>query len=123
MHEMSPSLAVDGVMNTEMKALRAKSPEPPMPFWMREPITWVEFTVPKMSASISPFMAMQPRRRISSGWLEISCGRRISLPRNWSIRWFRSAAASGLSDRAVAEATVSLPDSSSSSIPSCNTSV
>ena len=30
----------------EEKALRAKSPEPPMPFCIREPITCVEFTLP-----------------------------------------------------------------------------
>ena len=30
----------------EMNALRAKSPEPPMPFWILEPMTWVEFTFP-----------------------------------------------------------------------------
>ena len=46
MHEMAPPLAVEGVTNMEMKALRAKSPEPPMPFWMREPMMWVELTLP-----------------------------------------------------------------------------
>jgi uncharacterized protein (DUF39 family) len=29
MHEIAPPLATDGVMKNEMKALRAKSPEPP----------------------------------------------------------------------------------------------
>jgi hypothetical protein len=33
------ALAVEGVTNAEMYALRAKSPEPPMPFWMADPIT------------------------------------------------------------------------------------
>ena len=46
MAEILPPLAVDGVMKIETKALRAKSPEPPMPFWMRVPITWVELTLP-----------------------------------------------------------------------------
>ena len=35
-----------GVTKIEMYALRAKSPDPPIPFWMREPITCVEFTLP-----------------------------------------------------------------------------
>ncbi len=46
MQEMAPSLAVEGDMKIERKALRAKSPEPPMPFMMRVPMTWVEFTLP-----------------------------------------------------------------------------
>ena len=44
--EMAPSLATDGEMNVEAKALRVKSPEPPMPFMMREPPTWVELMLP-----------------------------------------------------------------------------
>ena len=44
--EMAPSLASDGVMNDEMKPLRVKSPEPPMPFMIREPETFVELTLP-----------------------------------------------------------------------------
>ena len=46
MAEIFPPLAVDGVTKMEMKALRAKSPEPPMPFWMRYPMMWVELTLP-----------------------------------------------------------------------------
>ncbi len=44
--EMLPCLAVDGVTKQEMYALRVKSPEPPMPFCIFEPMTWVEFTLP-----------------------------------------------------------------------------
>ncbi len=44
--EIAPRLAVEGVTKIDRKALRAKSPEPPIPFWIREPITWVEFTLP-----------------------------------------------------------------------------
>ncbi len=46
-----------------------------MPFWIREPMMWVELTFPYRSASTMPFMQMQPSRRTSSGWLEISCVR------------------------------------------------
>ncbi len=46
-----------------------------MPFWIRLPITWVELTLPYRSASIMPFMPMQPSRRTSSGWFDISCVR------------------------------------------------
>ncbi|MNV59759.1 hypothetical protein D3C71_1522030 [compost metagenome] len=70
--EMLPFLAVDGLRNADRNPLRAKSPEPPMPFMIRVPITWVELTLPYRSTSIIPFMPMQPRRRTSSGWLEIS---------------------------------------------------
>ena len=46
MAEILPPFAVEGVMKIDTYALRAKSPEPPMPFWIREPITWVELTLP-----------------------------------------------------------------------------
>ena len=75
--EMLPCLAVDVLRNTDKKPLRAKSPEPPMPFMIELPITWVELMLPYRSASSIPFMPMQPRRRTSSGWLEISCERKI----------------------------------------------
>jgi hypothetical protein len=76
-----------------------------------------------MSASIMPFIAMMPRRRISSGWLLISCGRSTMRSRNWSRLAVSSSAASGLSERAVAEALCSLPECIMSSMPSCSTSV
>ena len=60
MHEIAPPLAVDGERNIKMNALRAKSPEPPMPFMMLEPMRWVELTLPYMSASSMPFIARQP---------------------------------------------------------------
>ena len=46
MQEMVPPLALEGVMKIEMKALRAKSPEPPMPFMIEVPMMWVELTLP-----------------------------------------------------------------------------
>ena len=46
MLEIWPPFAVDGVRNIEIYALRAKSPEPPMPFWIREPMMCVELTLP-----------------------------------------------------------------------------
>ena len=44
--EMAPPLAVDGETKQLNAALRVKSPEPPMPFCIFEPMTWVEFTLP-----------------------------------------------------------------------------
>ena len=44
--EIAPALAAALVTNTDRWALRAKSPEPPMPFIMWVPPTWVEFTLP-----------------------------------------------------------------------------
>ncbi|MNO10002.1 hypothetical protein D3C81_2335880 [compost metagenome] len=44
--EMLPPLAMDFVTNTARCALRAKSPEPPMPFIIFVPPTWVELTLP-----------------------------------------------------------------------------
>ncbi|MNP72234.1 hypothetical protein D3C76_1687410 [compost metagenome] len=44
--EIAPPLAIDLVTNTARWALRAKSPEPPMPFIIRVPHTWVELTLP-----------------------------------------------------------------------------
>ena len=46
MEETAPPLAVDSVKNAVSSALRAKSPEPPMPLTMRVPMTFVEFTLP-----------------------------------------------------------------------------
>jgi hypothetical protein len=46
MHEIMPPLASEGVMKIDKYALRAKSPEPPMPFMMDEPMMWVELTLP-----------------------------------------------------------------------------
>jgi hypothetical protein len=54
-------LATEGAMKNEMKALRAKSPEPPIRFMIRDPMTCVELTLPNTSASIIPFIARQPR--------------------------------------------------------------
>ncbi|MNF10865.1 hypothetical protein D3C80_2119410 [compost metagenome] len=44
--EIAPPLAIDLVTNTARWALRAKSPEPPMPFIILVPQTWVELTLP-----------------------------------------------------------------------------
>ncbi|MNY32078.1 hypothetical protein D3C86_1662710 [compost metagenome] len=76
-----------------------------------------------MSASIIPFMAMTPRRRMISGWLEISWGRRTM--RCWnSLRLAMTfVRASGLSEKAVAEAYCILPERSRSIMPSWMTSV
>ena len=41
-----PPFAVDGQVNIERKAFRAKSPEPPMPFIMSSTSTWVLLTLP-----------------------------------------------------------------------------
>ena len=46
MHGIAPSLAIEGVMKRERKALRAKSTDPPMPFRIFVHMVWVEFTVP-----------------------------------------------------------------------------
>ena len=46
MAEIAPPFAVDGVTKAEKKPLRVKSPEPPMPFCIREPMMWVELTLP-----------------------------------------------------------------------------
>jgi len=46
MVEIVPCWGVDGAMKIETYPLRAKSPKPPMPFWIRDPITWVELTLP-----------------------------------------------------------------------------
>jgi len=70
-----PPLAVEGQVKMERKALRAKSPEPPIPFIMFRPITWVLFTLPVMSTSIAVLTERIPRRRMISGLLVISCGR------------------------------------------------
>ena len=73
--EIVPFLAVEALRKIDRKPLRAKSAEPPSPFMMLLPITWVELMLPYRSASIIPFMPMQPSRRTISGWLEISCVR------------------------------------------------
>lgn len=39
------------------------------------PDTWVELMLPNISASKAVLMATRPRRRATSGLLEISCGR------------------------------------------------
>lgn len=44
--EIAPSFATDGEMNVEAKAFRVKSPEPPIPFMSRVPLTWVELMLP-----------------------------------------------------------------------------
>ena len=69
------------------------------------------------------FMPMTPRRRISSGLLVISCGRRMILSRKKSMLSLKRCSASGLNERAVADALAILPESSKSSMPSCSTSV
>ena len=76
-----PPFAVDGQVKMERNAFRAKSPEPPMPFIMLRPSTWVLFTLPVMSTSMAVLMAMMPRRRTISGLLLISCGRSTNLER------------------------------------------
>ena len=45
--EILPPFCVDGHEKIDRYALRVKSPEPPMPFIICRPITWVEFTLPK----------------------------------------------------------------------------
>ena len=75
--EILPSLVIDGQEKMEIYALRVKSPEPPIPFIIRVPVTWVELMLPKISASRAVFMEMTPSRRITSGLLEISDGRMI----------------------------------------------
>ena len=67
-------------MNIDTWALRVKSPEP-MPFIIVLPSTWVLLTLPKISTSIAVLQLIKPRRRIISGWLEISCGRSSNLSR------------------------------------------
>ncbi|MNT55803.1 hypothetical protein D3C72_1930690 [compost metagenome] len=57
-----------------------------------------------MSASIIPFIAITPRRRMISGWLEISWGRSTMRWRNSSRLTMTSESASGLSEKAVADA-------------------
>ena len=123
MQEMSPPLAVDGVRKNEVNALRAKSPEPPRPFIIFVPIRCVEFTLPYRSASSMPFMARMPRRRTSSGWLEISWVRRISLSRYFAALSLNRSAASVDRENAVADAVARVPESRASSMPSCTTSV
>ena len=77
-----PPLAVDGHVNIDRYALRVKSPEPPMPFIIFRPITCVLLTLPKMSTSIAVLIEMMPSRRMTSGMLEISCGRSRMRERN-----------------------------------------
>ena len=79
-----PPLAVEGQVKMERKALRAKSPDPPMPFIMLRPRTWVLLTLPVMSTSMAVLMERMPRRRMTSGLLVISCGRSRSLERKKS---------------------------------------
>ena len=78
-----------------MYALRVKSPEPPIPFIILVPHTWVELMLPKISASRAVLMVIKPRRRATSGLLLISCGRRTNLSRKKSkllmISWSLSA--------------------------------
>ena len=80
-----PPLAVEGQVKIERKALRAKSPEPPMPFIMFRPRTWVLLTLPVMSTSMAVLMEMMPRRRTTSGLLLISWGRSRSRGRKNSM--------------------------------------
>ena len=46
MQDIKPSFAVDSVAKMLMRALRAKSPLPPMPLSILLPIWCVEFTLP-----------------------------------------------------------------------------
>jgi len=58
-----------GQVKIEMKALRVKSPDPPMPFMMLRPMIWVLFTLPNRSVSIAVLIEIRPSRRmISAGW-------------------------------------------------------
>ena len=70
-----------------------------------------------MSASISPFIAMQPSRRISSGWLLISCGRRIILSRKRDMSALTDAAARSLKSFRFARSLRCSRSLSSSSVP------
>ena len=76
-----------------------------------------------MSASIMAFIPIMPRRRINSGLLVISCGRRMILLRKKSMFSLKRSSASGLNDNAVAEADNIFPLRIKSNIPSCSTSV
>ena len=69
------AVIVDGVVKMDNMAERVKSPEPPIPFIILVPDTWVELMLPNISASKAVLMATRPRRRATSGLLEISCGR------------------------------------------------
>ena len=52
-----PSFAVDGVVKMDNMAERVKSPEPPIPFIILVPDTWVELMLPNISASKAVLMA------------------------------------------------------------------
>ena len=56
----------------------------PIPFIILVPTTWVELTLPKMSASRAVFIEITPSRRIISGLFEISPGRISTLSRKKS---------------------------------------
>ena len=120
---MRPSFVTDGHEKIEMYALRVKSPEPPMPFIILVPSTWVEFTHPKMSASRAVFMAITPSRLMTSGLFDISAGRmRI-------LSWKKSRSANSCDSTSLEKviehvlANLHFPVRSSSRTESCTTSV
>src|SRR6476619_7572906 len=76
-----------------------------------------------MSASIMPFIARQPSRRIAGGWLLISCGRRMTRGRLSAIWSMNPRRPSSLSENAVADATLNVPERNICSMPSWITSV
>ena len=76
-----------------------------------------------MSASTNPFMAMQPSRRMTSGWFEIVLRAQDDLLAVAVDVLVEPLLAAGETENAVAEAMRSLPESSRSSMPSWMTSV
>ena len=75
-----------------------------------------------MSTSNAVLNEIIPKRRISSGWFEISCGLNIIL----SLYFSKSSASDSTrffeSENAVADANFTTPASIKSNTPSCNTS-
>ena len=120
--EIAPFLAIDLVTNIAKWALRAKSPEPPIPFIIRVPHTCVEFTLPYISNSSAVFIAIIPKRRTISGWFEISWGRNTSLSLYCSK--LLNTCALQRSDKTIElpDAKLSLPASIRSNVESCSTS-
>lgn len=56
-------------------------------------MTWVEFTLPKISTSMAVLIEMMPSRRTTSGLLEISCGRIRMRERNHSRLPYKESSA------------------------------
>ena len=100
-----------------------KSPEPPMPFIILVPVTCVEFTLPKISASRAVFIVISPRRRTTSGLLVISPGRSMILSWKNPIFWNTSFNLSSLTVREQLLANLHFPSFIKSITASCTTSV